>query len=124
MFSTHLKRFLLVGSGGLLIDLAVFGVLVHGVGIGLITGRLVAFVCAILFTYTFNSIYTFEKRLEGVRFARYIAVQVLGAAINLGTYTLLIVSGWLVGLPMLALILGAMIATFSNYLLSRVVVFG
>ncbi len=123
LLSTHVRRFLLVGSVGFIVDLAVLGVLVHVMYVDAIVSRFIAFISAITITYMGNARYTFEMRPAQARYGRYIAVQVFGAVINLGVYTWLILNGLLTSYPMIALACGAMIATFSNFLLSRRYVF-
>ena len=119
----HIRRFLLVGSVGFVVDLAVMAVLFHGFSVDPLISRLAAFVCAVLITYVLNSRYTYEIRARDANFGRYLAVQIIGAAINLGVFAWLVVGGLLEDRPMVALVCGAMLATFSNFALARRFVF-
>ena len=119
----HIRRFLLVGSGGFILDLAVLGVLIYQFGVDRLTARFVAFAFAASFTYYFNAKYTYEDLPRGKDFSKYVIIQTMGAVINLGTYTLLVLRTPLAEQPLVALACGAMIATTANFVLTRKYVF-
>ncbi len=124
MLQQHIRRFLVAGSIGFVVDLAVMALLHHGAGVPPMQSRVLAFLAAILVTYVINARYTYEVRARDASFARYLLVQLAGAAINLGVFAWLVLKGgWLAEWPMVALAIGALIATFSNFALSRRFVF-
>ncbi len=123
MLKRHIKRFLLVGALGFLVDISVLGVMVHAFDIDPIISRLVAFAGAVWVTYYFNSHYTYGIHPREVSFRRYMTVQIMGAAINLGSYTWLVLAGGLADYPMVALACGSALGTINNFTLSRKFVF-
>ncbi len=124
----QLWRFLLVGVAGFALDMGALAFLLYGAGYNqseaqLLVCRLVAFLAAISLTFVLNARYTFGARVRHARVTGYVLIQVLGAGINLGTYTLLVL-GPLTGLPLVAMVIGSAAATGSNFLLSRRFVYG
>ncbi len=120
----QLLRFLGVGSVGFGIDVSVMTLLVYVVGLrdseaALIGARLVAWAAAIVSAFFLNARFTFGASIRHARFGPYLVIQAIGAGINLGTYSLLILSGWLGEWPLTALAIGAGCATISNFLLVR-----
>ena len=119
----QLWRFLLVGGAGFCLDMAVLAGLLYGAGYNhsdrqLLLSRLAAFLAAVALTFVLNARYTFGARVRHANVTRYVLVQVLGAAINLGSYTALVL-GPLPGAPLIAMVIGSAAATISNFLLSR-----
>jgi putative flippase GtrA len=117
-------RFLQVGLVGFTIDVSVISLLLYGVGleatdVGLIGSRVVSFLAAISATFFLNASYTFGSSLRQASFSVYVAIQCLGAAINLGTYTALVLFGPFNQDPLVALVIGSASATLSNFLLAR-----
>jgi len=79
------RRFLIVGTGGLLVNNAVLFVL-HGLlGIALLAATVVAVEAAIMHNYVLNELWTFKgKRLSARRFAHFSLVTLIAFAINVG----------------------------------------
>lgn len=118
----QLARFLLVGAAGFAVDTAVLAYLLYGLGYvtesgGLIGSRVVSFVAAISTTFLLNARFTFRAPVRKARLARYVTIQLFGAALNIGTYTFLVLGP--LARPLIAMAIGAAVATVSNFLLVR-----
>tara|TARA_Y100001933_G_scaffold94383_2_gene95297 strand:- start:7423 stop:7833 length:411 start_codon:yes stop_codon:yes gene_type:complete len=118
----QLARFLVVGAAGFAVDVGILAALVYGFGYGqqsggLIGSRLVAFAGAIITTFLLNARYTFGASIRRARLTRYVLIQVLGAALNIGTFTVLVLGP--LNRPLIALALGSAVATVSNFVLVR-----
>lgn len=117
--------FAVVGGIGFAIDGGILALLANGLGFGPYQSRAASFSLAVLTTWCLNRCWTFSA--AGVRESarwRYVAVQFLGAGINLGIYSLCIeASDSMRRWPVLALIAGAAIALFWNFRMSRRFVF-
>ena len=118
----QLARFLVVGAAGFAVDVGLLAALVYGFGYGqqsggLIGSRLVAFAGAIVTTFLLNARYTFGASIRRARLTRYVLIQVLGAALNIGTFTVLVLGP--LNRPLIALALGSAVATVSNFVLVR-----
>jgi len=125
----QLFRYLQVGLAGFVADVAVLALLIYGLDFGttdtgLVASRVVSFLAAISVTFLLNAGYTFGSSVRGSSFTVYLVIQCLGAAINLGTYTVLVLYGALNDSPLLALVIGSAAATASNFLLVRKFVYG
>ena len=120
----QLFRYLQVGFAGFIADIGVLALLIYGLDfgqtdVGLVVSRVISFLAAITVTYILNARYTFGASLRESNFTGYVLIQSLGAAINLGTYTLLILFGPLHEAPLVALVIGSAFGTTSNFLLVR-----
>ncbi|MDZ7669991.1 MAG: GtrA family protein [Gammaproteobacteria bacterium] len=118
----QLARFLVVGAAGFTVDMAVLAFLLYGLDYaaevgGLLGSRVLSFLAAIAVTFLLNARYTFGASVRRAKLTRYLFVQGLGAAINLGTYTVLVLGP--LNRPLIAMALGAALATVSNFLLVR-----
>ncbi len=118
----QLARFLVVGAAGFAVDIGILAALVYGFGYGqqsggLIGSRLVAFAGAIITTFLLNARYTFGASIRRAKLTRYVLIQVLGAALNIGTFTVLVLGP--LNRPLIALALGSAVATVSNFVLVR-----
>lgn len=117
-------RFLQVGLVGFTVDVAVISTLLYGLDLeetdaGLVGSRVVSFLAAISATFLLNARYTFGSRLRHASFGIYVAIQCLGAFINLGTYTVLVLLGPFNDAPLVALAIGSASATVTNFVLVR-----
>jgi len=118
----QLARFLVVGAAGFAVDMSVLAFLLYGLGYaaevgGLLGSRVISFLAAIAVTFLLNARYTFAASIRRAKLIRYLVIQGLGAAINLGTYTVLVLGP--LNRPLIAMALGAALATVSNFLLVR-----
>ncbi|MFW6094749.1 MAG: GtrA family protein [Pseudomonadota bacterium] len=118
----QLARFLMVGAVGFSIDMSTLAFLLYGLGYvetggGLIGSRVAAFLVTVALTFLMNARYTFGASVRRARVMRYVVIQVLGALINLGTYAFLVLGP--LGRPLIAMAIGAGVATLSNFLLVR-----
>lgn len=118
----QLARFLLVGGVGFAMDVAVLALLLYGFGyaaapLGLVGSRVASFLAAIAVTFPLNARFTFRASVLESRLTRYVVIQCFGAALNLGTYTLLVLGP--LPRPLICLAIGSAVATVSNFLLVR-----
>jgi putative flippase GtrA len=118
----QLARFLVVGAAGFAVDVAVLAFLLYGLGYaaesgGLVGSRVGSFLAAIATTFLLHARYTFGASIRKAKLTRYILIQVLGALLNIGTYTLLVLGP--LGRPLIAMAIGSALATVSNFLLVR-----
>ncbi|MEZ5559103.1 MAG: GtrA family protein [Pseudomonadales bacterium] len=119
----QLWRFLQVGAIGFGVDMSVLASLLYGLGWNQTTGqllgtRLFAFLVAVSCTFVMHARYTFGASVRRANFTGYVLIQVLGAALSIGVYGILVL-GPLRHAPLVSMTLGAMTATASNFLLSR-----
>ena len=122
----ELLRFGVVGTLGFLIDTAVLYAALS-LGAGLYLGRILSYVAAASANWALNRAWTFREADRGHRgrqWTMFLLVNLLGFAINYGTY-LLLVTFWplAVRYPVLAVAAGAIAGLGGNFLLSRRFVF-
>jgi len=127
-FRTQIRRqvfrYLQVGFAGFVADISVLALLIYVLEFGetdtgLVVSRVVSFLAAITVTFLLNAGYTFGASVRGSSFTGYVLIQTLGAAINIGTYTVLVLYGPLNEAPLVALVIGSAAATSSNFVLVR-----
>ena len=116
----------LVGTLGFLVDSAVLlGAL--AAGLGLYDGRAVSYVAAATTTWALNRAFTFRDApaaAAGRQWALFLLVNLLGFAMNYGTYAALIEFVPMVAAhPVLGVAAGAIAGMFGNFVLSRQLVF-
>jgi putative flippase GtrA len=118
----QLARFLAVGAVGFAVDVAVLWFLLYGLDYvtdrgALVWCRLGSFFAAIAVTFLLNARYTFGASIRRASLSRYVAIQLLGAVLNIGTYSFLVLGP--LERPLIALAIGSAVATVSNFLLVR-----
>ena len=123
MVWVHLYRFLNVGAIGFAIDAGMLWFLVYVLDVGAIPARGLSFLVTICVTFVLNAKYTFGVSVRGSSKTRYVAVQLMGAAINFASYTVLVLTGPLAGRPLFALVIGSALASTHNFLMMRRFVF-
>jgi dolichol-phosphate mannosyltransferase len=101
----QLFKFGLVGGSGYLINLAVFALVVTGMGLHHIPGAVLAFGVAVLNNFWWNRHWTFKASdgHAGFQAARFFAVSVASLLINLAALQILVESAGLSPLPAQAL---------------------
>ncbi len=119
-------RFGVVGVVGFIVDVAVL-YSVSGL-IGLFYGRAASFFSAVFATWVLNRLWTFSHRRSGLsgnrEFAVYLALMLLGGAINYSVYAWLIVFNQLtLQYPILGVAAGSLAGLFVNLATSRFVLF-
>lgn len=124
----QLARFLLVGLCGFAVDVSVMSFLIYGLDVAetdleLIGCRTVAWAAAISLTYFLNARVTFGASIRHSRFINYVFIQSVGAGINIGTFTALVVLGPFEQHPLIAMVIGNVLATVNNFLLVRTFVY-
>ena len=119
-------RFGVVGTIGFVVDTAV---LYAGLalGLGLYGGRAASYLVAATTTWALNRVWTFRGRGDGPvhhQWALFLLVNLVGFAMNYGTYVALIAFVPMVAAhPVLGVAAGAIAGMFGNFLLSRQLVF-
>lgn len=119
-------RFGVVGTIGFLVDSGVlYGAI--GLGAGLYLGRAVSYVAAATATWGLNRVWTFRGRGSGPvhrQWALFVAVNLVGFVLNYGTYAVLVATVPLVAAhPVLGVAAGSIAGMFTNFILSRRLVF-
>ena len=109
--------FIVVGGIGFVVDGTLLSILVHLFDWPHLQARMVSFATAVTVTWLCNRRWVFAATDDGTReYGAYFGVQVVGAAINLGTYALVIaLVPTLARLPVLPLAAGAALAMVFNY---------
>lgn len=125
--ATRLPAFLVVGGLGFVTDALILTLLVNGFGQGVYVSRLISFAIAVTVTWLANRYWTFRhtrRPKRGAEYARYVATQSVGAAINFGVYAL-VLAAWpaLQTLPVIPLAIGSAIALIFNFLCASWLVF-
>lgn len=120
------RRFATVGGVGFFIDGGLLTFLMHQ-GLEVIPARSISFFCAVNITWILNRRWTFEsiKPASHKRgFILYIGTQILGIAINLSIFFVLILFFLqLKAIPLLPLAIGAAISLAFNYMVSKIFIF-
>lgn len=119
-------RFGVVGTIGFLVDTGVlYGAI--GLGAGLYLGRAISYVSAATATWALNRVWTFRGRGGGPvhrQWALFLAVNLVGFALNYGTYAVLVATVPAVAAhPILGVAAGSIAGMFTNFALSRRLVF-
>lgn len=89
----------------------------------IIGARVIAWAGAILLTYFMNAKLTFGASIRHSRFVNYLFIQAIGAGINIGSFSALMVIGPLQDKPLYAMIVGNILAVINNFLLVRTFVY-
>ena len=111
------SRFLQVGAVAFVVDAGVLWILVYIFNWPPIAARVVSFSSTIALTFVLNARYTFAVPMSGASKTRYVIIQCLGAGLNFGLYSSLILLAWLG--PLWSLVVGSAAASTHNFLLMR-----
>ncbi len=119
-------RFGVVGTIGFLVDSGVlYGAI--ALGAGLYLGRAISYLAAATATWALNRAWTFRGRGTGPvhrQWALFVAVNLLGFALNYGTYAAMVATLPVVAAnPILGVAAGSIAGMFTNFVLSRRLVF-
>jgi putative flippase GtrA len=119
-------RFGVVGTGGFLVDTALL-YLALWAGAGLYGGRVLSYLGAASFTFALNRAWTFRGAVgghAGRQWALFLLVNLIGFALNYGTYAVLVATVPLVAAnPVLGVAAGSLAGLGGNFLASRRFVF-
>ena len=119
-------RFGVVGTIGFLVDSGVLYGMIW-LGAGLYLGRAISYVAAATATWALNRVWTFRGRGGGPvhrQWALFVAVNLVGFSLNYGTYAVLVATVPVVAAhPVLGVAAGSIAGMFTNFALSRRVVF-
>ena len=123
-------RFAFVGTLGFFLDLGILIIAIEGLGIGPYWGRALSFAVTVTFTWALNRQLTFgERKAVGSgpalrEWARFVAANSLGLAVNYGVYAALLNIGpGLFASPYVAAGCGAIAGLIFNYAASSRLVF-
>lgn len=123
----QLLSFTVVGAIGFVVDAASLYAAIHLLGAGLYGGRVISYLAAATTTWALNRRYTFSEtraRSRLAEWARFLAANSVGGAVNYGTYALLVASIPLVAShPVLGVAAGSLAGLAVNFHLSRSLVF-
>jgi putative flippase GtrA len=120
-------RFLIVGVSGLVVDTVTVYSLRHA--LGLYGAGMVAYVTAASSNWLLNRIWTFRGHGTGagaahLQWARFMVTNLLGFALNRGTYAALVTFLPIAAeQPIIAIVAGSIAGVFVNFNLSRRLVF-
>lgn len=123
-------RFAFVGALGFVVDLAVLWVGIELLGLGPYAARAVSFALTVTFTWALNRELTFgDRKAHGAagmarEWARFVAANSIGLAVNYAVYAALVGwgTGWLAS-PYIAAGCGAVAGLVFNYAASTRMVF-
>ena len=120
--------FAVVGTGGFVVDAGVLQLLISYARLGPYAARAGSFLAAVTFTWAANRAYTFRDAEHagpaGAQWARYLLVNAVGGAVNLGVYGLLVACvAAFAAAPVLAVAAGSLAGLAFNFTLSRALVF-
>jgi putative flippase GtrA len=126
--ASRFLRFAIVGTGGFAVDECVLAAMTRLVHLDPYSGRAVSFFCAVTFTWWGNRTLTFRDRAarEGLlrEWAKFLAANALGGAINYATYAALVAfAPQPLANPFLALAAGAVAGLVFNFIMSHSFVF-
>jgi putative flippase GtrA len=117
----------MVGVIGLGVDIAVLYLCLEISGLGLYSSRVVSYLAAATTTWALNRAFTFSGNHAGKihhQWARFVAVNALGGAVNYAVYAALISSGDpFTAHPALAVAAGSLAGLFFNFTASKKLVF-
>jgi dolichol-phosphate mannosyltransferase len=105
----ELVRFAAVGASGYVVNLAVFGLLVHAAGVDYRLAATAAFAVALTNNFAWNRRWTFRARAghRGFQAARFLTVSVAAFLVGLVILELLVAGAGLAELPAQALAIAA-----------------
>jgi len=120
-----LLRIAIVGGISFIVDAGILTVLVTGFSWHHYAARAISFTCAVTLAWLLNRRFTFRRTDDARReYSRYFTIQIIGAAINLGTYVI-VIEVWpgLAAIPVIPLAIGAGLALGFNFIAARTYVF-
>jgi putative flippase GtrA len=119
--SGRFAPFVAVGALGFAVDASILTALVNGLGWPWYSARTLSFAAAVTATWACNRRWVFEKTPDVRKeYATYVVTQVVGAAINLAGFALLIeLMPQLARVPVVPLAGGGALALLFNYFAAR-----
>ena len=113
-------KFCVVGAAGFLVDTAVY--YLAAIVFPVLLSRILSFSSAVFFTYYFNRSFTFEKRtaMSIAEFLKYYSAMVLGGAVNVGSFWVLMqLSSVVRSYPILGIAFGSVAGLSVNFVTSK-----
>lgn len=125
--SLSLLAFGAVGVAGFVVDASVMTALIERLSWHPIQGRAVSFPLAVTTTWLLNRRLAFRgmgTRSKSAEYAGYVAIQILGALVNVGVFLgCILIWPFLVSVPFVPLAAGAAVALLLNFALLRSTVY-
>jgi putative flippase GtrA len=123
----ELVRFTLVGAVGFLVDAGALMLAMHGLGLGLYSGRAFSYLCAATFTWICNRRFTFADGGRGapfVQWLKFLGANAIGGAVNYGVYAALVTfSAVAAARPVIGVAAGSVAGLVFNFAISKFWVF-
>jgi dolichol-phosphate mannosyltransferase len=124
--SNQFVRFCLVGASGVLVNYLVMRGLFDGLGLHYGPCTVTAYLVASVNNFIWNKLFTFRNEVRGLwpivkQYLRFLSVILLGLAITLGAVIFLV--EFMAMDPVLANLLGVLLATVSNFLGNKLFAF-
>lgn len=127
-------RFGIVGTFGLVVDMAALAIAVHVGGLNFYWGRVASYLVAATFTWACNRRFTFQERgTSGLlaQWFKFLLVNAAGGLVNFGMYVLVVwkigptvLGGWADWLiPYAGVAVGSVSGLFLNFFASHKLVF-
>ena len=113
-------KFCIVGSAGFLVDTGVY--YLAAIILPVLLSRLLSFSSAVLFTYYFNRYFTFKNHsaMTITEFLKYYSAMVLGGAVNIGSFWLLMhIFSIINSYPILGIAFGSIAGLVVNFITSK-----
>ena len=113
-------KFCIVGSAGFLVDTGVY--YLAAIILPVLLSRILSFSSAVLFTYYFNRSFTFKNQsaITINEFLKYYSAMVLGGAVNIGSFWLLMhIFSIINSYPILGIAFGSIAGLVVNFITSN-----
>ena len=114
-------RFSIVGAGGFIVDSAIYALM--SLLLGALVSRVISFVAAVFFTYTFNRSFTFESSntVSIKEFFIYFSNMIFGGIVNISVFWLLVNENTFVAqYPIIGIGFGSVAGLAVNFLSSTI----
>ncbi len=122
----EIVRFIVVGTVGFLVDAGLLTLAMRS-GWTIFPARLLSFALAVTCTWFLNRTWTFARaqtRSASREYSYYLLTQVVGAAINLTVFFVLVAKvTWLIEWPVIPLAIGAGVSLCFTFIMSKRLVF-
>ncbi len=120
-------RFGVSGVAGFIVDAGLIAILTQALRIGPIIAQAIGFTAAVTVTWLINRHWTFAEYASDKwlhEWARYVAANSIGAAVNNGVYIMLVLTvAFFSETPVFAVAAGSVAGMLLNYISSKVIAF-
>jgi putative flippase GtrA len=126
VYENSLLRFLFIGFLGTILNVVIFFIIADYLNIDANIASLIAFCIAVTQNYILNHVWSFKKivtnNLNFKSYLRYVYVNIFGLVANIIVLNLILIQ-FHPDLKVIAQLLGIIVGTVFNYILSKVYVF-